>query len=50
MADEKEDSDDESIEDEVATEINTGPSAAQPGEQNKGQSVFGTGKALSKDQ
>jgi len=28
MADEKEDSDDESIEDEVATEINTGPSAA----------------------
>tara|TARA_B110000285_G_C14827361_1_gene469289 strand:+ start:289 stop:399 length:111 start_codon:yes stop_codon:yes gene_type:complete len=34
MADEKDDSDDESIEDEVATEINTGSTAAQSGDQH----------------
>lgn len=49
MADEKDDSDDESIEDEVATEINTGSTAAKSGDQNMASSVFATGKAISKD-
>lgn len=51
MADENEDSEDESIEDEIATEINTGTTAATKGDQaNVATTAFGTGKALSKDQ
>lgn len=53
MADENEDSEDESIEDEVATEVVTGSNIAPKGDKNAGGgSAFnsGTGKTLTKDQ